>query len=153
WIALPLLPTICLATAATMWMYRGFLRAIAGGRRQRERLRRAGLYASGMLPPLMALLGAIAVLGILLDGDHAWLVGPVRGLCVATIIVLSLLALMVFYLPTMKLIWSAGRWRIARTALMFPIFPYVAVAMFAAVGTAVFWVTGYALVAIWSMLH
>jgi hypothetical protein len=153
WIAFPLALSSYACLSFSMWLYRLFLRLFTGNRYHRRRVRRLGHYASAIAVPLSLLLGLLAAGGMVMYGDHPWLTGSFGTAWRIGLIVLALLTIATFYVPALRLIWSTGGFKIFRTLLMFPIFPYAVTAAGAALGCAVFWGSGYLAMALWSTLH
>jgi hypothetical protein len=153
WIVVPLAISVWLGLAVALWIYRGFLRVLSGNRRHRRRVRSIGFYASAILPGTLTLLGLLAMGGMVLYEDHPWLPESPATVWAVSLIVLGFLAAASFYVPTLWLVWTTGRWRILRTILMLPIFAYAAGLAGLGVATAVFWTTGYLAIALWSMIH
>ncbi|HVT83179.1 MAG TPA: hypothetical protein VHM90_21250 [Phycisphaerae bacterium] len=153
WIIVPLTISVCIALLLTMRVYRTFVAALSGNRRQRERLWRAGWYASAIVPVLMATLGLTAILGVMLYEESPLLAGAMRGVAIAAVVLLGGLSTVAFLLPAMVHACGEGKRRIIRAVLMFPVFPCAAIVIFYGVANVVFWSLGYAAIAIWSMAH
>jgi hypothetical protein len=151
WGALPLIVSVFLCLAVSMWLYRGFLVLLAGTRRHRIQVWLMGLYMSSHAVVQSILLGAMSVVGMILYEDRTWKTHLEIPLW-AMLWILIGLSSMSFYLPTLRLIWNTGRRRLLRIACMVILFPNAAIVAGAALGFVVFWVTGYLVMGIRSML-
>jgi hypothetical protein len=153
WIVVPLGICVYLGLGAAMWLYRVFLRVGSGDRRHARRVRRVGLYASGLLPVTLALLGLLAMGGMVIYEEHSWLTDELEMAWQAGLFVLGAAAAAFFYVPTLRLVWLTGRWKGFRIVLMLPIFPYAAGLAGLGITVVVFWGIGYVAIAFWSMFH
>ena len=157
WVALPLVTSLWLWLVFSTATYRRLMDRGAGSRAQKNCVRQLLLYASGLVPVEMLFLGLCGVTGALLygmdEGEREWLRGaPEQTLRVARI-VLPLVMAAVWLIPTIVIIAWTGRAKAFRVALMTVVHPLCVAAGAVVTGAVVFWVIGYAAIAIYSMAH
>jgi hypothetical protein len=144
---LALVPAVYLSLHATMATYRWFFGMGASEtaelRRMRRRAKVLAYYGSGLVPPLTLLIGGAMVCATA-RADMATLTWKIWSILVpAGLIVLPILAMWVFYYPTLVMMRRAGRAGMARMMMMAYAFPAMQVGIWTVVLTVVFWVVGY----------
>jgi hypothetical protein len=143
---------VYLSLSWTMWTYRVVLRMGCDGWRRRH-VERVGQYASALMPVATGFLG-LAVMGwMVMTVDRDWLKGTIDDLWKIGVMLSVAAALIIFCVPTVALLRHTGRGWGLRGVLMFTVFPVAMVCEWFVVWTAVFWVTGYAVVAVASIVR
>jgi hypothetical protein len=150
WGLVPLFISVYVSLRISMGLYRGFL--LEGSRRgfERRRMARVALYASGAGVIWVWVLGLLGGALWILQGDIVW-VDYGRWWIKAGCVVLGIGCALSYLWTSVGLALRRGQWRAWRVVSLVAVFPAVAMLVFLFVGTFVFWIAGYAAIAIWSM--
>jgi hypothetical protein len=153
----PLVVSVFLSLKVTMWMYRLVFAVGRGSRPEEVRARyRASVlayYGSGIMPLVMLFVGGLIATIILrtelnVVPNWLWTAGMLAGL-----ILFPILTFWAFYYPTLTLLRRAGRAGPLRVFFMAYLFPLLQPPIWIAIGTVIYWISGFLVIAAWSTFH